>query len=401
MAQLNVLLVSGFKIFPNFTGGHLHTGGIAKALARLGYRVRLYSFAGRIEHYRPGRPPYLEETIEPGLIEETHLGIGIGLLQAGMRRLGYPRAWQYAMMRCGWVPARLKQALREADLILSDLPWCPPIPGPWRAKPWFMISHNLEYELLEHGPPRERRHARWMQRVESVAPTVYRDIFTCAESDRAFFRAHAGAEKRLPMIRCGVDAEIYKVAAGTRERMRAELGVAPDERLIIFSGSRFGPNLEALARLKKFCAANTQWLAERRLRLLVAGSMEDGPGRIGAMQMTGRVPDMIPYFAAADAGLNPVARGSGSNVKLFEYLAARLTVISTAFGVRGSELLAERDYLNFDPDNAAGAFARFAASDAAHWRAYAEAAWQRHQRSCDITELVREAIAVIPEFRTP
>ena len=40
--------------------------------------------------------------------------------------------------------------------------------------------------------------------------------------------------------------------------------------------------------------------------------------------MTGPVPEVLPYFAASDAGLNLVTRGSGSNVKLFEYLAAQI-----------------------------------------------------------------------------
>jgi hypothetical protein len=38
---------------------------------------------------------------------------------------------------------------------------------------------------------------------------------------------------------------------------------------------------------------------------------------------------------AADTGLNPVAAGGGSNVKVPAYLAAGLAVVSTPFGMRG------------------------------------------------------------------
>ncbi len=58
------------------------------------------------------------------------------------------------------------------------------------------------------------------------------------------------------------------------------------------------------------------------------------------------VPEVASYLAAADAGLNAITWGSGSNVKLFEYLAARLPVISTEFGVRGSGLKPGRTICN-------------------------------------------------------
>jgi len=51
-------------------------------------------------------------------------------------------------------------------------------------------------------------------------------------------------------------------------------------------------------------------------------------------------PDLGALLAAADAGLNPVLSGGGSNVKLPTYLAAGLAVLSTPFGLRGHARLA-------------------------------------------------------------
>ncbi|MEQ1883316.1 MAG: hypothetical protein ABL878_20375 [Burkholderiales bacterium] len=53
-------------------------------------------------------------------------------------------------------------------------------------------------------------------------------------------------------------------------------------------------------------------------------------------------PDLGSVLAAADAGMNPVTAGGGSNVKVPAYLALGLAVISTAFGVRGYAALAAR-----------------------------------------------------------
>ena len=40
-------------------------------------------------------------------------------------------------------------------------------------------------------------------------------------------------------------------------------------------------------------------------------------------------------FNIGDFGLNPMEQGSGSNIKIFEYAAAGLVIVSTPFGVRG------------------------------------------------------------------
>lgn len=167
----------------------------------------------------------------------------------------------------------------------------------------------------------------------------------------------------------------------------------------MFSGSGFGPNVEALAALREFCSREQQFLSEQRLRVLVVGSVAAAPLREGALLATGPVPEIAPYFAAADAGLNPITRGSGANVKLFEYLAARLPVISTHFGVRGTELQPDVDYLPYEPALLKPALERYVREKTAdEWRTHAAAVWARHRSTCDIAELVKSAIAQLTAF---
>jgi Glycosyl transferases group 1/Glycosyltransferase Family 4 len=401
----NIVLLSGFRIFPTSTGGHIRTASITRALARMGHRVLIYSLAGRQTDYSMGSVfgrGFRLDAIEPNLSEETNLGLGFGVLQVCGRRLDFPRVWQHSLMRRGIVPRRLKRALQAADIILADMPWCPPVPGPWAGKPWFMVSHNLEFRLLEQGPPRHRRFAAWMREIETAAPQRYRDIFACAEEDRDFFRANdAGGRLRVPLIRGGVDPLAYVVPPGTRERTRESLGIGDSDTLLVFAGSGFGPNLDALETLRAFSREHAQYLARERVYFLLLGSMIPAPFREGALIATGRVPEVASYFAAGDAGLNPVTRGSGANVKLFEYLAARLPVISTPFGVRGTALQPDVDFLSYSPHNLLATIELFLRSrNREDWRRHAEEVWQRHKASCDIQELVRDAVAQLPEFQT-
>jgi hypothetical protein len=394
-------MLCGYRIFPPSTGGNVHSTTIARALARMGHQVLVYCLAGRREDYSKGfSNSILRRQIEPGLEEEINLGAGFGLLQALFRRLGVPRIWQFELLRHGLIPRRLKVALGQADIIVSDFPFCPPVPGPWSDKPWFMISHELEFRLFQQGGAVERLFAGWMRFIEQAAPRRYRDIFVCAQEDRDFFRAndHAGRLK-LPYIRCGVDSRTYIAAPGVRERVRAELGLTGQDWLIVFSGSRYGPNVEALEELKAFCRAEAHFLADNHLYFLALGSMTPAPMRDGALIVTGPVPEVVPYFAAADAGLNPITRGSGSNIKLFEYLVARLPVISTMFGVRGTELKPEFDFLPFNPGELKSALQRFLEiRTRGQWQEHANQVLARHFRFCDIQELVKDAVAQLPEF---
>jgi hypothetical protein len=398
----NIVLVSGNRIAPATTGGQVHTISIARALARIGYSVHIFSTAGRREDYRPAnlrRAMTMETAIEPGLRESTHLGLTFGGMQALARRLDYPRVWQHRMLANGMIPPRLKQALREADIILSDLPYCPPIPGPWRQKPWYLISHNLEHKLLEQGSPRQQRYADWMRGVEAAAPQTYTDVLACAEEDRAFFRAHdIRSSLMLPMVRCGVDPRLYAFPSDLRGRMRATLGLGAEDWVLVFSGSGFGPNVDAFREIQEFCRVEAEFLARSRVYILVVGSVSAAAFRRGALIVTGPVPEVLPYFAASDAGVNMVTRGSGSNVKLFEYLATRLPVISTVFGVRGTELSAGEDYLPCTRGDLKDVIASFIAHDREFWRTRAEHVWNRHKRSCDIQDLVQDAISVLPAF---
>ena len=401
----NIVLVSGNRIAPATTGGQVHSIGIARALARMGHAVHIFSTAGRREDYRGEnvRRGMLENEIEPRLRETTHLGLSFGLLQSIGRRLDYPRVWQHRLLASGIIPKALKNALQAADIVISDLPYCPPIPGPWRQKPWYLISHNLEHKLLEQGGARQRRFAQWMHDVEAAAPQTYTDILACAEEDQAFFRAHSlktQAQLKVPIVRCGVDPELYAFPLEMRTETRAGLAVGDEDKVLVFSGSGFAPNVEALREIEAFCEAEADFLARSRVYLLVVGSVSATPYRRGNLIVTGPVPQILPYFAASDAGLNLVTRGSGSNVKLFEYLAAKLPVLSTVFGVRGTELVAHVDYLPCVRADLKEAIQRFVSSSALFWRAHAEEVWNRHRRTCDIQDLVTDAVSQLPAFGT-
>ncbi len=393
-----IVLLSGLKIFPHLNGGHLRTGGVAKSLARLGHDVKIYSIAGRRDDYGFGEA-YVEQRIETRLHEEIHLGLALGLVQALARRLGLPRFWQYYAIRFGLISWRMQQHLSEAELVICDLPYTPPVWAMERQKTWWLLSHNLEHKLLEQGSRLERLFAPWMRSLEARAPQRYKAILTCAPEDQKFFQSFAHREAaQILQVGNGIDPDVYGKAAEERQGLRESWGLDEQDWLIVFSGSHFSPNMEALAVLRNFCRREGAFLRERRIQFLVLGSICHQAQRDEFMIVTGRVPDTVPYFAAADAALNPVVRGSGSNLKIFEYLAARLPVISTGFGLRGTALKEGVDVLVYQGDELKDRLDQLTREgDKMSWRLHAEAVWDRHRQSSDMTELLRQALGDILE----
>ena len=79
--------------------------------------------------------------------------------------------------------------------------------------------------------------------------------------------------------------------------------------------------------------------------------------------------------------------------------AWRLPVISTQFGVRGTELQPETDFLPFASGELKSALQQFVEMRTREeWQQYAGGVLERHFRFCDIQELVKDAVAQLPEF---
>jgi glycosyltransferase involved in cell wall biosynthesis len=113
------------------------------------------------------------------------------------------------------------------------------------------------------------------------------------------------------------------------------LGIPDDVRIILFTASRWGPNREAFDFLLTFARENGDLLRQVRIHLLVVGNVVPTPVRLPNLTATGKVAVVEPYFAAADAAINPISSGAGTNVKMCEFIALRLPIVTTAFGARG------------------------------------------------------------------
>ena len=172
--------------------------------------------------------------------------------------------------------------------------------------------------------------AAWYHRVllENAYDPVVRSVGRT-------LRAKSKISFGLGVIENGFDeTAVCPPAPAERARARAAIGIAPGEFACLFVGSDVPHNREALAAAVGHVMPP---LAREGFKLLVVGSISRAlEGRREPWLIVNpATPDLSRWLHAADAGLNPVTRGGGSNVKLATYLAAGLAAVSTPFGVRG------------------------------------------------------------------
>jgi glycosyltransferase involved in cell wall biosynthesis len=172
--------------------------------------------------------------------------------------------------------------------------------------------------------------------------------------------------------------------------------------LLLFTGSKWGPNREAFEYVRGFAKIHARLLAEQRMHILVVGNVASEPIHLQGFTATGRVDRMEPYFAAADAALNPILSGGGTNIKMGEFIAVRLPIVSTAFGTRGFRLEDGKTAFLFETGGLAPVLSmarRLFDEDPARLRQMAEDAYAENESAIDMDACAQRLVAAMGEAR--
>jgi glycosyltransferase involved in cell wall biosynthesis len=148
------------------------------------------------------------------------------------------------------------------------------------------------------------------------------------------------AESKLAVVPNGVDTRVIRLTEPA-ERRELSVRLRMKSPLALFIGSWHEPNLAAVRRILQLAPSLPE------IEFGVVGSVclpfEDVelPPNVQLMGIVGNeFKDTL--LAIAAVALNPMANGSGTNIKMLDYLAAGVPVVSTEVGARGLQLDPER-----------------------------------------------------------
>jgi glycosyltransferase involved in cell wall biosynthesis len=197
--------------------------------------------------------------------------------------------------------------------------------------PVVYTSHNVEYE--RYGDSTDKLYSHYIRKkikqIEEEVVEKSAAVVCTTEEDKEEYET---LNDELFVIPNGINSS--KISSNSNMYNREAFSIPQEITLAVFLGSDYAPNVEAV-----------EWLCENwseldeSYHLLIIGnvgsSVQTTDSRIHTV---GFVEDLMSVLSLGDIAINPVIYGGGSNVKILDYFAAELPVISTEFGVRGFDV---------------------------------------------------------------
>jgi glycosyltransferase involved in cell wall biosynthesis len=200
--------------------------------------------------------------------------------------------------------------------------------------------HNV-YSLLAARAAQSQRHAvmcryvgreaRLLARAEARAASRADLLTTVSDAERQYFQRLT--TRPVGVVPNGVDVARYANGA---------IGPRPNPPIVLYLGAMsWPPNVDAA----RFLVTEMLPVLRRRVpdvRIQIVGrDPSDDVRALAAMpgvEVTGAVPDVVPYLAAARVLAVPLDAGGGTRLKILEAFAAGLPVVSTRVGCEGIDV---------------------------------------------------------------
>lgn len=340
---MKVLIVSALQIYPPISGGQARTSSLAAALAKQGCDVCIFSLLGRKTDYLHRKTSGWQD-IAPGIREYVFRNPLLGFFGILSYKLGIPPFWAWVLYLLKFALPEFRKTLASSDSVIADFPYtASAFYGIPKNKKKILNTHNVEANLF-----RMQLLRKMVQWIEQRASALADITVCCSEADAQHFRS-VGQE--VMIVPNGVKEERFQNRMTHRASMRQRLGFDDGDRVFLFAASAYGPNGQGLKFLEEFSAANCDFMVKNRIKFLIVGSVSKSPRSTVTMTITGSVDQIEPYFAASDFAINPIFFGSGTSVKLAEFIAARIPVLTTSVGARGFLVDDWKNMILFDETN--------------------------------------------------
>ena len=327
------IVVLTFPVWPPQNGGQSRVYNLYKEVAR-SHDVTLLSF---VDHNQPAR----ELDLSPGLWEiQVPKTLQHHRAEQSMSDLLNAPAGDIAIISCSSMTPLFGQTFAylaaNTDLVIACHPYTySVIREHYKGRLWYE-AQDVEADIKKTILPDNEVGRKWVKAVMTIERACYRDsesTFTCSEDDAARLEDLYGAQSTF-VVPNGVKVVPWgKVCRARSSGTRNRMGFGP-KFTALFMGSWHGPNIEAVKWLSDHLTG------DEGFQILLIGSVCDHPSfkmlppniiKLGLLPEY----EKTAIMRAVDIALNPTISGSGTNLKVLEYVSAGVPVLSTMFGNRG------------------------------------------------------------------
>lgn len=336
LKKRKITVTSHFSVFPPQGGGQSRIFNLYKNMAK-NFDIEIISFANTSESES-------RKEISNGLIETV---IPKTAVQAEKeweyeKQIGVPVS-DSVLPLVSHLTSKYSEALKisinESEIVIASHPYLLYEIEKYRIdRKLIYEAHNIEYNLKKNIYMQNKVSKKILDiifKIEQEACEKSDLIITCSENDKNILsEIYNTPRKKFIVIPNGVDCdEIEFITIEQRQHMKKKVGFE-DDYIAIFIGSWHPPNIEAVHFILKIADELPY------IKFLIIGSVSMAftnkklPDNVGLMGIVTESEKKFIY-KIADLALNPMFSGSGTNLKMFDYMAAGIPVISTEFGARG------------------------------------------------------------------
>ncbi len=332
---MDLLLISRCPPFPLYHGDRLIPFHIARELSARRHRIDLLAFYDNPADLAE-IPRYEQHFRSVTLIREPRRSLWSYWLRAALPGRRFPRragaSWSPEMWRA--IQAKLGQHAYDAVHLFGGVqvyeyhPLAAPLPNV--IVPYESYSLWLERAVREARSPLARAAAQaqrgMARRYESFMFDRFDRVVVLTDRDAEALKALNPATPTVT-IPNGVDIDFF-----------TPTGFEPDEPALLFTGNfDYPPNLDAALRLVRDIFPRVKQAVPAARLTLVGGNP---PPALRAyarddIEITGRVPDLRPYFECALVYVSPLRLGAGIKNKVLETLAMQTPVVATPLSCDG------------------------------------------------------------------
>lgn len=182
----------------------------------------------------------------------------------------------------------------------------------------------------------------WATLLEKKAVNSSELVFCVSELDKTkMCHLYDLPGRKVVVVPNGVRNSNYRMDSGNMIRTR--LGISRNSKIVFFHGDLgWRPNAQAAQIIVESIAPSFQRSPE--IMFLIAGShpsqkILETARSSPNVRILGYVPDIEQYICAAEVCVAPMTTGSGTKLKILEYLAAGKPVVATQKAVEGLEVV--------------------------------------------------------------
>jgi len=347
-SKRKILLLSTYPIYPPYGGGKARIYYLYKELSRY-FRVIVVVLSQTDDSYdlRKHTDDFFEVLVPMSKLHKK-------FLWEYEKDVGVPLSDVTAPELVRYTPLFEKVVngyVNEVDIVIVSHPYLFPLIEAYKHKPLIYESHNVEFSLKKDLFSKTRLGRKLLKsvfRVERAALKTSKMVFvTSFEEAVELDKIYRTGQGKMATIPNGVNIAERAEGGYDRDAITSKHGIS-EKRIVLFMGAWHPPNLEALLFIKdELCPFFPD------VKFLVIGSVWD---QYKSIYQNENLPENLvlfgnlsedekfELFSITDIAINPMRSGSGTNLKMLDFMASGVPVLSTPVGARGLDLKAGEHY---------------------------------------------------------